>query len=427
MIKKKTFPNDLAAPQDDFSVEALSQIKGSEKKSVTTAWIGATIFAFITWWFTGWGHMPIFLPHEKYSNPIACILGIIGLLVLGKAIYETIRLKRFGDPALELNAGKGVTGATLDGRINFGPAMIHAPEFTVKLACMQSVQQMGEKNPRIARLWSNEQKATLMHGGVLPISMMIPDDQPPSSGMDSFNRIYWQLTVKAPFWPVGFLEKYEVPIFAGNGKFSPATGFYGSTQSVASSQQASKWFILLFLIPAFIGGSILFYDGLNDIQRALTAQNWPTVTGRIVSSQIHYTGKHSSNYEPTIHYVYTVNDRVYAGSEIYPHWFWSRRTTQNALAEFPLGHTVPIHYAPDNPSRAILLPGWGSGIFQGLICGTLMLSIAGILATAFFAPAKDVIRQSNGISYRAGTWESKLSGSLFLGIIALGLLLWYVT
>ncbi len=104
------------------------QIKGSEKGVLFRSWLGAGVpVVFSVGFFLNVDHPPTF---------IICLFLAIGLFFLGKAVWETIRLKRFGDPVLELNVVPISLGETVDGRITINSGGENAPEFTLTLACI---------------------------------------------------------------------------------------------------------------------------------------------------------------------------------------------------------------------------------------------------------------------------------------------------
>jgi hypothetical protein len=202
-----------STPFPDRTKWTETQIRGSEKGTVTASWAGGilpVVFILIYFWFS---HQPLFIA-KNFPHPFICVVGLISLIAFPKAIWETIRLKRFGDPILELSKAPIPLGGTVEGRINLTSGVDQAPEFTVTLACIHRVQTNAGKNSHVSEtvLWSADQKASVLLGGILPISIPVPTDQPHTDGSNPFDRILWRVTVKAPFRGPAFLEKYEVPV-----------------------------------------------------------------------------------------------------------------------------------------------------------------------------------------------------------------------
>jgi hypothetical protein len=192
-----------------------TQIQGSEKKNVFGSWFGAIFPLFVFGTFFLFTRQHVFIA-KNFPHPFLIVIALVTLFSVPKAIWETIRLKRFGDPILELGTAPIPLGGTVEGRINFGSGVDSKREFTVTLACIRHHHTSGAGNSSggvIEKvLWSTEQKATPMLGGILPVSMAVPTDQPQTNGANPFDRILWRVTVRSSYFGPGFLEKYEVPV-----------------------------------------------------------------------------------------------------------------------------------------------------------------------------------------------------------------------
>jgi hypothetical protein len=190
-----------------------TQIRGSEKKTVFGSWFGIVFTIAVFLLFFRFTHQGLFLS-KGIPNPLLLVFGAITIFSLVKAIWETVRLNRFGDPVLELNTAPIPLGGTVEGRINISSGADKAPEFTITLACIHRVTSNSGKNSSTSEtvLWSAEKKTPVLLGGILPISMAVPEGQPQTNGANPFDCILWRLTVKAPFRGQAFLEKYEVPV-----------------------------------------------------------------------------------------------------------------------------------------------------------------------------------------------------------------------
>ena len=194
------------------NVPLSTQIRGSEKKSVTGAWLVLLLPLGMEGFFVEGAHMPIFAVNGK-PNPISLILGVIALLIIARAVWETYRLLRFGDPILQLNSVPIPLGGMLEGQINLGSSFTTGPDFTARLECIHRVLERGAKNSHWVEkvLWTQTQTTSLLPGGIVPISIELPPDQPESNA--GFNdQIVWRLTVQARFRGPDFLEKYEIPV-----------------------------------------------------------------------------------------------------------------------------------------------------------------------------------------------------------------------
>jgi hypothetical protein len=189
-------------PRPDWKI---GQIKGSEIDTLRGNWAIAIatgfMFLLFTWYF-------------QLSGEVLLIFSTIPLFFLAKAIRESIRLQRFGDPILELNAeGRIPLGRTVEGRINIGSSTDHAPEFTLTLVRIHREVTHRGRNTSVSEsvLSSVEKKATLLPGGILPVSIEIPTDQPEING--GCGSIVWRLIVEAPFSGLSFYEEYDLPVY----------------------------------------------------------------------------------------------------------------------------------------------------------------------------------------------------------------------
>jgi hypothetical protein len=190
-----------------------SRIKGSEKGAAIGSWIGVALFLGIPVGFFFWGHMPLFIGRNM-PNPLYGFFGLALIFILGKAILDTSRLARFGDPVFDPGAGPFAPGGTLDGRISLNPKAAALGEFKVTLACIHRVVTNTGKNSHVTEkiLWKNDVATAVLPGGLLPVSMEIPVEQPSTNRLNPNDSILWRLTVRAASGHFTFLEKYEVDI-----------------------------------------------------------------------------------------------------------------------------------------------------------------------------------------------------------------------
>ena len=195
------------------STSLSTQIRGSEKRSLTGAWLVLALPLGMEGFFVGWAHMPIFFIGPHRLNPITLIFGVIALLLIVRAVWETVRLFRFGDPVLNLNEVPVPLGGTLEGRIPLSSSLTTATEFHLRLQCIHRLLDNTGKNSHWVEtvLWTGEQNASLLPGGIIPVSIALPPDQP-ETNIDLNEQFIWRLTVQAPFRGPDFLEKYQIPV-----------------------------------------------------------------------------------------------------------------------------------------------------------------------------------------------------------------------
>ena len=116
-------------------------------------------------------------------------------------------------------------------------------------------------------------------------------------------------------------------------------------------------FPLIFIVA---GGAVLFSGG-RDLMRARESADWPKAAGVIVSSAVaeNTGGKHGTTYAANIHYSYTVAGIDYVTGKVSfgEHGSNDRSRAQGIVAGYPPGKKVTVHYAPGQPSLAVLEEG----------------------------------------------------------------------
>jgi hypothetical protein len=210
--------------QDDFSIpDSISDgyssgpraIKGSEKGRAIGGWIGVLLFGGIGFGFLFWQHMPLIVPiGHGFPNPFYLFFALPVIVLLTRAILDTSRVVRFGDPVFEPGAGPFVLGGTLDGRLNLNAKAAAIGEFKITLACIQRIVTPGAKSDHVTEkiLWKSETTVRVLPGGILPIALEIPAHQPATAQLDLRNSILWRLTVRAASGHFTFLETYGIVV-----------------------------------------------------------------------------------------------------------------------------------------------------------------------------------------------------------------------
>jgi hypothetical protein len=409
-----------------------TQIRGSERKSLAGAWLTLLLPLFIGWFFLGWAHMPFFMK-PGVPNPIVDVLGLLVVVLLGRAVWETIRLKRFGDPVLDLTHVPVPLGGTVEGRITLGSGMKAAPDFNVKLQCIRRVLQQSGKNSHWVEtvLWTGEKAASLLPGAIIPVEMEVPPDQEETNSRDAFNQILWRLTVTAPFRGPAFLEKYEIPV---EGRTSVAQKIAEERMRVGEPVPTGKnLFVatLPFLIVGlaiFAGGIYLLSLGVADITKASASAGWPTAPGQVRNSipprgSAIFVSRSDSDFA----YTFDVKGTTYTGHVIYPHILWRRSAALEMTKTYPPGSAVTVYYSPNDPANSCLVSGVRASAFQRLVMALLVLTFGFLFAaSAAFAP-RDAVMTGNSLTFRNGTTGSKVMGYSFLVLIVGGVGLWWVT
>jgi hypothetical protein len=161
-----------------------------------------------------------------------------------------------------------------------------------------------------------------------------------------------------------------------------------------STKRFSDAFLLLLLglILTVCGYALGHYLGKPLLDHAKASASWPSVSGKIESSQVithhahRHHGKHSNRnntYSHLVEYNYQVNQQQFTNKVV---WFGddysssSRTTHQNVVQRYPVGTEVKVYYDPSHPELSVLEPGakFSSYVLYGLgwtltVIGVLIL------------------------------------------------------
>jgi len=131
------------------------------------------------------------------------------------------------------------------------------------------------------------------------------------------------------------------------------------------------------LCAAFLfGGGWGLWQGTIATQNSLASTRWPSVSGVITTSQVAHHQSQDPNsidtqYEADITYEYTVDGRKLTGHTVGFGDIASsdRRPAEAAVARYPVGTKVTVHYDPENPEIAALETGLERGLVLPLGVG----------------------------------------------------------
>ena len=139
-----------------------------------------------------------------------------------------------------------------------------------------------------------------------------------------------------------------------------------------------------------IGGGLTFW-GWNILQSARASSTWPTVTGRVVSSEVTTSSDSDGDdtFQPRVVYQYTVQDVSYDNTTIKfgENSYDSRRQAEQIAARYPAGEPVTVYHHPEQHDQSVLEPGVSAGSYIVLGIGLIFVVVALIAAplTFFFA------------------------------------------
>jgi hypothetical protein len=161
------------------------------------------------------GHAPL-VPAIIFG----AIFPIIGLVLLGWAIRNTITWKRFGPSTFKMLSVPGTIGGNLSGAVETSVKVRPQDGFHLKLVCVRRVHIGSGKNSSTSEivLWQaektmNEDLLDEPRRSGIPVSFQIPPDALPTDDSVPSNAIVWRLIAQAGLPGVDYSATFEVPVF----------------------------------------------------------------------------------------------------------------------------------------------------------------------------------------------------------------------
>ncbi len=142
-------------------------------------------------------------------------------------------------------------------------------------------------------------------------------------------------------------------------------------------------------------GLVVSVFGNRTLQKADSAEDWPTVVGRVEESKVDSRsetrdGRRTTMYSADVLYGYEVDGKKYQANDVRPGGIRSSSSreseAQMEASKYPKGSAVTVHYDPDDPSDACLVVEAGSAPWILMAGGVLCLLVgAGVFASTYFA------------------------------------------
>jgi hypothetical protein len=160
---------------------------------------------------------------------------------------------------------------------------------------------------------------------------------------------------------------------------------------VVPSQKRSLVLLLLFVVGVVAGGGVIWFSQ-RQFRYQLQTQQWPVVMGTILHcEQKHkvtgggkWSGAHGIHYA-AVTYTYQVHDKVYVSGQVSlwnPAWSGDDAYVRAFVLNHPEGSPVEVHYDPNFPDQAVLIPGASRADHRFLTgCGGtfIMFGLVGLL------------------------------------------------
>ena len=143
--------------------------------------------------------------------------------------------------------------------------------------------------------------------------------------------------------------------------------------------------VFLFVVVIAVGLIIGFLGMRQYFQAKRAEKNWKKASGVVLESNLtsfrsrNSRGNYTTKYRPHIAYEYQVDgqafnsDRLAFGSES-----TSESNGRKKIANYPVGSEVTVHYAPDNPAKAVLETK-AYGFISNVLLGLFFIAL-GIIA-----------------------------------------------
>lgn len=168
------------------------------------------------------------LPRPVY---LVLIFPVIGVALLGSALYRTLRWRKFGRTRFMPSPLPGSIGGYLAGVIEVPARVTLEKDARLTLRCIHRFMTGAGKNRRIAETvqWEREERipAEKWSSGPghteIPVLFYIPTGQPPTDLDDRDNQMVWRLSAKAEVPGVDFETTFEVPVFVTGETAPPPT------------------------------------------------------------------------------------------------------------------------------------------------------------------------------------------------------------
>lgn len=199
---------------------ALGEIRSNARPTMISSLIFASFWNLIS--------LPLLfiLPHEilEKGNQLAwigIIFPLVGAGLLIWAVRSVIRVRKFGNPTLQLQSLPATIGKGLSGIVHTGKILRPEQGFTVTLDGVNrrttgagrnrsTEEHIVHQEIQRVRLEEIGQSAT---GTTIPVCFAIPGDAPPTDDNDAGNRVLWRLSVTAEVPGVDYSTSFEVPVF----------------------------------------------------------------------------------------------------------------------------------------------------------------------------------------------------------------------
>jgi hypothetical protein len=132
----------------------------------------------------------------------------------------------------------------------------------------------------------------------------------------------------------------------------------------------------IFGFTFVLGNFFLYREIVITQNRENATQIWPTVTGKITTSNVkkRHDSEHGNVAYPHVSYTYEVDGKIHHSSNIMAGGELGGMNVESTLARYPLSSQVTVYYDPQNPKDAVLEAG-SKTISKGLWLMLVLMNI----------------------------------------------------
>jgi len=147
------------------------------------------------------------------------------------------------------------------------------------------------------------------------------------------------------------------------------------------------------LLPGALGAACLLAGlfgvshGWNAAAEGWASRSWPTTSGVDLESEVvvHRGGRGGRaggklSYEPMARYRYAVDGSTCTADRVFTEGYGknSRTWALDIVREYYEGMEIEVHYHPDEPWRAVLIPGARGGALAWMVAGFVLVLLGAL-------------------------------------------------
>jgi hypothetical protein len=152
--------------------------------------------------------------------------------------------------------------------------------------------------------------------------------------------------------------------------------------------ETELWILRVAGAVMVLVGAIVLVGAVRLRSRGRQMLRWPTVTGKVISSDMASTGGPKVTSQVTVRYAYRVDGKPYESERIRsgPDGDDQRPgEAEHILARYPVGSRVTVHYDPEQPATAALeAEPTGRAAVLAMFGLTFLVIGVAVLAVALF-------------------------------------------